>query len=472
MKVRGRRIKIKKAAFCLSQILRWFENNEELKKKTRVDLMSGVGLVYGAMIQFNTQKGHRRSEYTDGGEGFDPDWDLSRDHVKYFWESDGKMVELQDRSAPSLEEWLATAGLGTSEMKSRPPLMKNDQCGVIYGDKWTPLPLTEDKLCGAAWVARMESKDPVTDEEERKNTPLFRHPKTKKMIRTHIFDEVVMEIVYYDLLERGAHVSMAQVRKMYSLHSFRVTATNLLLAAKAPRHIRKMLGRWSSDSGMDAYTREEEAQMSHFMRLQSKQISAAFQMLDMPAGVLTAGGIKGVSRGRKLDAIEYGEVEIETATILTGEGILLEKLDRKDRKNPKTTIDLEGDIVEEPGEGLIALARESGQNQTNEDVDEVHGEEEWTPEPFRIPEGTKVMPKPENLAGNIKNKMIIKHFGDFGWAIGRIQKYSARNKLPFQIRWEGEEGVRLHKLIPEEHIEEGDVREAKAGDFMILEKEG
>ena len=82
------------------------------------------------------------------------------------------------------------------------------------------------------------------------------------------------------------------------------------------------------------------------------------------------------------------------------------------------------------------------------------------------------MPKPGNLAGNIKNKMIIKHFGDFGWAIGRIQKYSARNKLPFQISWEGEEGVRLHKLIPEEHIEERDVTEAKAGDFMILERRG
>ena len=43
------------------QILRWFENNEELKKKTSVDLMSGVGLVYGAMIQRTTVERNEES---------------------------------------------------------------------------------------------------------------------------------------------------------------------------------------------------------------------------------------------------------------------------------------------------------------------------------------------------------------------------------------------------------------------------
>ena len=97
--------------------------------------------------------------------------------------------------------------------------------------------------------------------------------------------------------------------------------------------------------------------MSHFMRLQSKQISAAFQMQGIPEGVLTAGGIKGVLRGEKLDAIEYGEVEIQVGTGQIGEGILLEKPNRKDRKNPKTIIHLEGEIIGELGEGLMALAK-------------------------------------------------------------------------------------------------------------------
>ena len=61
-------------------------------------------------------------------------------------------------------------------------------------------------------------------------------------------------------------------------------------------------------------------------------------------------------------------------------------------------IDLEGDIVEEPGEGLTALAKKSGEGQTNESGDEVHEEEEWTPEPFRVPEGMTVMQKPALIA--------------------------------------------------------------------------
>ena len=43
--------------------------------------------------------------------------------------------------------------------------------------------------------------------------------------------------------------------------------------------------------------------------------------------------------------------------------------------------------MEEPGEGLTALAKEPGQGRTNENGDGDHEGEEWTPEPFRIPEG-------------------------------------------------------------------------------------
>jgi len=60
IKYRGKRTKVIKAAFELNQIKRWFANNHSLKTKTGTDLFSGRGLVYGAMIVFNTQKGHRR----------------------------------------------------------------------------------------------------------------------------------------------------------------------------------------------------------------------------------------------------------------------------------------------------------------------------------------------------------------------------------------------------------------------------
>ncbi len=91
--------------------------------------------------------------------------------------------------------------------------------------------------------------------------------------------------------------SEEEVRRIYSLHSFRVLATNLLLKAGAPRHVRMVLGRWTSDEGMGTYTREELDMMLEFMRLQSKQVLKAYQIIGASEGMKTAGGIQGVSRG-------------------------------------------------------------------------------------------------------------------------------------------------------------------------------
>ena len=61
--------------------------------------------------------------------------------------------------------------------------MKNDQLGAVHGNRWTPLPLTTDDICGADWIARMEIEDPVVAREEREQTSLFRDPKTKNPVR-------------------------------------------------------------------------------------------------------------------------------------------------------------------------------------------------------------------------------------------------------------------------------------------------
>ena len=69
---------------------------------------------------------------------------------------------------------------------------------------------------------------------------------------------------------------MAEVRRIYSLHSFRVTATNLLMAAGAPPHLRKILGRWSSDSGMETYTREEIEKEDEYSEESEEEMSRDF----------------------------------------------------------------------------------------------------------------------------------------------------------------------------------------------------
>ena len=479
IKYRGKRTKVIKAAFELNQIKRWFANNHSLKTKTGTDLFSGIGLVYGAMIVFNTQKGHRRSEYTDGGDGFDPDWILSRAHVRYFWNKDGRDIEILEPDPDTLRAWRLTASEGTSKLLTKPPLMKNDQLGAVHGNRWTPLPLTTDDICGADWIARMEIEDPVVAREEREQTSLFRDPKTKNPIRTHIFDKVVMEIIYHDLKSRGAHISMAEVRRIYSLHSFRVTATNLLMAAGAPPHLRKILGRWSSDSGMETYTREEMEEMVHFMKQQSKQLTTSFQLPGMAPGVMTGGRLQGISRGAKLDAIGMGEIEIATGIIedsYTGQTV--KKIGRKTRQETDIQ-DLEGQIEILPGQELLreemsVLNIEGGrdtQDEMLEKEDEYSEEsEEETSRVFLIPKDMQILPRPLKLGKEMVGLLISKHFGDFGWGQGKIKGYNSKRKFPFEIKWSDEQKSRFHQLTLDEYMEGGKEREAKAGDFTIFVK--
>ena len=119
----------------------------------------------------------------------------------------------------------------------------------------------------------------------------------KPPVKTATLDKAVIDRIAQYYIRNGLEFEEKEVRRIYSLHSFRVLATNLLLKAGAPRHVRMMLGRWTSDEGMDTYTREELGMMLDFMRLQSKQVLKAYQIIGASEGMKTAGGIQGVSRG-------------------------------------------------------------------------------------------------------------------------------------------------------------------------------
>ena len=143
----------------------------------------------------------------------------------------------------------------------------------------------------------MELADPVSV-EDRGTTAAFRDPEKPKKppVRTTTLDKVVIDRIADYYIQTDLKFE-EEVRRIYSLYSFRVLATNLLLKAGAPRHIRMMRGRWTSDEGMDTYTREELGMMLEFMRLQSKQVLKAYQIIGASEGMKTAGGIQGVSRG-------------------------------------------------------------------------------------------------------------------------------------------------------------------------------
>ena len=81
-----------------------------------------------------------------------------------------------------------------------------------------------------------------------------------------------------------------------------------------------MLGRWSPDEGMDTYTREELEMMTEFMRRQSKQVLKSYQVVGATTGILTAGGIKGVSRGPAMDSVDFGPVQVSEGVVLMPQG--------------------------------------------------------------------------------------------------------------------------------------------------------
>ena len=102
--------------------------------------------------------------------------------------------------------------------------------------------------------------------EERTQEPMFRMPQGKgKQLPTRIFDDVIIGLLLEMHKRRGEHKSLAQIRKLYSLHSFRIGGVNALRAAGVPREIRMILGRWRSDA-IDVYSRTDIQQFAKYLR--------------------------------------------------------------------------------------------------------------------------------------------------------------------------------------------------------------
>ena len=354
VQIRGPREKIKKAAFPIEMVKKWFEDVDE-------DAVQGsiLGTIL-TMIQYATQVGPRRSEYTEGERKFDPLTDLTRGNLNYYVRDENgvevKLVPTQDQ----ILRFLDTIDLDSSRAGVKPPLMKNDQFGKRMGRWETPIPLNREWLCAARWLAKMEIADPVPL-EERDRTVMFRHPGSmpSKPVKTYTLDKSVINLISEYYKENNIMFDESEVRKVYSLHSFRVLATNLLLKAGAPRHVRKMLGRWSSDEGMDTYTREELEMMTEFMRRQSKQVLRSYQVVGATTGILTAGGIKGVSRGPAMDSVDFGPVRVSEGVVLMPQGGQLKQVKPKGNRDV-VLFDIDTNIRPESSEDSKEL-RNQGQ---------------------------------------------------------------------------------------------------------------
>ena len=113
-------------------------------------------------------------------------------------------------------------------MLHRPPALKNDPRGDIFGGSSTPFPLEPFEKRGAfidygAWKIKMEKDDPIEDERQRLLTPMFKDNRSNLQMAAYAFDEIAMEALQAAHEIRGAPFSMAEVRRLYGIHSWRVS---------------------------------------------------------------------------------------------------------------------------------------------------------------------------------------------------------------------------------------------------------
>jgi hypothetical protein len=108
-----------------------------------------------------------------------------------------------------------------------PPSLKNDPRCEIWGDSPTPFPLGPLGKANAFidyghWQLELEIDDPIIGEEERKEAPMFRDPRTGKQLTASAFDTMAMNAINDAYEEKGVFLSLAEVKEMYGIHSFRI----------------------------------------------------------------------------------------------------------------------------------------------------------------------------------------------------------------------------------------------------------
>ena len=150
--------------------------------------------------------------------------------------------------------------------------VKTSKCDMegSWSANYHPLDIRKDAervvIKAANYILDMERMDPILNMEERTQEPMFRMPQGKgKQLPTRLFDDVIIGLLLEMHKRRGEHKSMAQIRKLYSLHSFRIGGVNALRAAGVPREIRMILGRWRSDA-IDVYSRTDIQQFAKYLR--------------------------------------------------------------------------------------------------------------------------------------------------------------------------------------------------------------
>ena len=245
---KGRRRKRNKRPYSMAMLVdmyelnwaEWCDGDMEVETEFKAALQVAVGV------------GFRKSEYLKTEEEFNHHIHLTKAHVEYF-ENQWKGVE---PSTDNIRRLLQEGGwvlLTTANLKQSP-----------LQDKWggfpTPFRIGPEMkgltLAPGTWLAMKELYNPVTDSLRRARLPLFMHPRKSQWLRAGDFKRVITKVLQRVHANVGIQLEDKEVLEMFNTHSARVAQQVLLASVNAPPHIRKLAGRYSSNSYED-YDRME-----------------------------------------------------------------------------------------------------------------------------------------------------------------------------------------------------------------------
>ena len=102
--------------------------------------------------------------------------------------------------------------------------------------------------CSLVELARMKIHDLIGDRQSRAATSLFTDPETGAAIQEETLASTFISLIRLSLLRHhGKKLTLAEVRRLWSLHSLRITGLNLLEKAGCPPWLLRVTGRWLLD---------------------------------------------------------------------------------------------------------------------------------------------------------------------------------------------------------------------------------
>ena len=245
----GPRLKSKKSAFTIAMIkeiysLDWSKHAGTVNPKRRE-------LVMKAIPKLAIQSLFRGSELLrPAGSPFNHNLHITRAMVQWFDMDWTPITPNRGNLRRLLANRQGRALVGIPQLKNDQNRERFNQCDVSL--KFSP-----DFTCSLVELARMEIDDPIVDQQSRAATPLFVDPETGAAFGKETFASEFISLIRLSLLlHHGKRFTLAEVRRLWSLHSFRITGLNLLEKAGCPPWLLRIAGRWLSDCHYQ-YTRQD-----------------------------------------------------------------------------------------------------------------------------------------------------------------------------------------------------------------------